>query len=300
MHIVAAVDWSDQAFAGVKAVPHLYGSTGVTLVHAVDLGLFEYPALAPAMAKEAYAEVRKSMVDSGLLLVNQASGLLPPDLAGKANKVCETGNPSEVIVKTAQSEDADLLGLGLRGLGRVAELVLGSVSHQVLSHAPCPVLLVKRAIEQPLRRVLMAIEGPDDAERLQRWLLAHPFKAPVDLSVIVVVPTQHVGDPSIVLTLERWREIAATAAKQLVDRTAAKLNGPHFRATGQVLTGEPSEVISQEATRSDLLVVGSHGRKGLDRVLLGSVSHAVAHRAACPVLVIGHLGPRLEEQRAAA
>lgn len=300
MQIVAAVDWSDQAFSGVKAVPHLYGSTDMTLVHAVDLGLFEYPTLAPAMAKEAYAEVRKSMLDSGLILLNQASALLPPDLAGRANKVCETGSPSEVILKTARSAGADLLVLGPRGLGRVAELLLGSVSHQVLTHAPCPTLLVKQAIDRSLRRVLMAIEGPDDAERLQRWLLAHPFKAPVDLSVIVVVPTLHLADPASVLALERWRRIATAAAQQLVDRTASELNGPHFRTTGQVLTGIPGDVILKETERCDLLVVGSHGRKWLDRVLLGSVSHAVVHRAACPVLVIGQLGPRLEAQRVAA
>lgn len=300
MQIVAAVDWSDQAFACVQAVPHLYEPADVTLVHAVDLGLFEYPALAPAMAKKAYAEVRKSMVDSGLLLLEQASALLPPDLAARANKVCETGNPAGIILKAAQSAGADLLVMGPRGLGRIAELVLGSISHQVLTHAPCPTLLVKRPLEQPARRVLMAVEGPDDAERLERWLLAHPFKAPVDLSVIVVVPTQHVGDPATVLALARWRDIAATAAQQLVDHTASKLNGPHFRATGQVFAGTPGDVILQEAKRCDLLVVGSHGRKGLDRVLLGSVSHAVVHRAPCPVLVVGHLGPRLSEQRAAA
>ncbi|MBM7567808.1 universal stress protein [Paenibacillus sacheonensis] len=53
------------------------------------------------------------------------------------------GDPAAVIVRTAKDADADLIVMGTRGVGIVSELLLGSVSHGVVQHAHCPVLLVK-------------------------------------------------------------------------------------------------------------------------------------------------------------
>ncbi len=69
-------------------------------------------------------------------------------------------------------------------------------------------------------------------------------------------------------------------------RVAAKLDGPHYAATGHGRCGDPVQVLAREAAKYDLVVVGSHGRTMVDRLLLGSVSHAVTHSVDCPVLVI--------------
>jgi nucleotide-binding universal stress UspA family protein len=137
-----------------------------------------------------------------------------------------------------------------------------------------------------LHRVLLAVEGPEDAQRLQTWLLRFPFKSSPELSVLHVVPRSLFADLNAIPALDSWTQAATRLAQALVTDVAAALNGPHSRATGQVVSGDPVEMIAQETSRFDLLIVSSHGRQGLSRFLLGSVSHSLVHRVACPILVV--------------
>ncbi|MER3423303.1 MAG: hypothetical protein C4293_08800, partial [Nitrospiraceae bacterium] len=158
-------------------------------------------------------------------------------------------------------------------------------SHRVLLHAPCSVLVVKGAPTK-VKHVLLAVEGPEDAEQLKGWLLKHPFKNPADLHVLHVVPHPRFGDLKTVSSLKPWAQAAMKSAHALVRSIAGELNGPNYAISEQVLCGDPLEIIAQRACRSDLLIVGSHGRTGLRRFLLGSVSHALVHRVGCPILIV--------------
>lgn len=287
MRVVLALDWSEQAFNAVRAVTRLYTPEELTLLHAVDLRLFRAPLLTPPIAKQAFEEIRQALVEAGDKLLDQAAGLVPPGPAS-ITRLVEIGAPAEVILDTVQAVHADLVAVGARGRSQLTELMLGSVSHRVLMHAACSVLVMKRSLSQ-LRRALVAVEGPDDAERIVGWLRAYPFKQAVDLSVINVVPKPHVVDPVTIPALEPWEEAAIASAQDLVRDVATVLQDAGYKATGRALSGDPAQVIATEAADYDLLAVGSHGRKGLQRFLLGSVSHAVTRSAPCPVLVIRSL-----------
>ena len=284
MKIVVAVDWSDQAFNAVQEVCQLYEPKELTLVHAVDLGLLESPVMAQAMNLQGYDDFRKGMLDAGRQLMEQTAKLVPPAVPS-VRRVCEFGRPARMVLEAVKSAAADLVVVGCRGRGRMAELTLGSVSHRILQQAPCSTLIVKRPLTT-LRKVLAAVEGPDDSTRLRDWLHTHPFTKPVDLAVLGVVPTPFVGDPVAFPYFPQWSETATTFAKGLVRDLAQSLEGTRYRTSHQVLQGHPADVIGRESAGADLLVVGSHARKGVDRFLLGSVSHAVSHRAACSVLVV--------------
>ncbi len=54
----------------------------------------------------------------------------------------------------------------------------------------------------------------------------------------------------------------------------------------QVLSGDPAQTVATKAADFDLLIVGSHSRRGVNRFLLGSVSHSIIHQAPCSVLVV--------------
>lgn len=77
-------------------------------------------------------------------------------------------------------------------------------------------------------------------------------------------------------------------AKEMAERTAKMLAEAGFKVSTSVATGDPKTVILEEATDwgADLIVLGSHGRTGLERFLLGSVSEAIARRTTCSVEIV--------------
>ena len=75
-------------------------------------------------------------------------------------------------------------------------------------------------------------------------------------------------------------------AEQVVIDTAQGLASPHFTVSTDVRLGDPVTTVCEVGQSYDLIVVGSHGRKGFDRFLLGNVSHGIVHRAGCSVLVV--------------
>jgi nucleotide-binding universal stress UspA family protein len=180
---------------------------------------------------------------------------------------------------------ADLIAVGTHDHSRLTEVFAGSISHRILLHATLPTLIVKGKAH-PVTRVLMAVEGREDAIRLQTWLTSHPFKSLVAVTILSVVPSLHMVDPHLAVGLEGWSEQNKRHAEQIVNDTAKALAGPHFTVSTDVRLGDPVTTVCEVGRSHDLIVVGSHGRKGLDRFLLGSVSHGIVHRAGCSVLVI--------------
>jgi Universal stress protein UspA and related nucleotide-binding proteins len=285
MRIAVAVDWSEQSFDTVKGIAHLYQPSEVILIHAVDLHPFENPLLAPPVAKQAFEDFRNAMMDAGRKLLDQSSALISHERT-KITRRLEMGRPATIILDVLKSVHPDLMIMGSRGRGVLTEVALGSVSHQVLIHADCSTLVMKRPVTT-LQQVLLTIEGSDDAAYIQEWLLAHPFKQPVELSILSVVPLRHRLDAAAIPAFDLWEKGIIQGAENLVKDVSITLtDAGGYRATGRVLRGSPSDVITREAMDHDLVVVGSHGRQGLQRFLLGSVSHAVNHHATRPGLLI--------------
>lgn len=284
MKIVVGVDWSEQAFATVQQVLHVYRPTELTLVHGVDLGIFEYPIVAQAANLQGYEDFRKALVDAGREVLSRTANMLPFD-SEAIKQVNEIGNPAEIILKTAEQVGADLVAVGARGRDRMSELFLGSVSHRVLLHAARPTLIVKGA-SKPVQRVLVAVEGKEDAKRITEWLTVFPFANPVDLTVLSIVVPIRLAEPYNVTGFESWMDTVKTYADDLVKAVGADLMGSRYSIGTRVVVGEVAKTVADQAKDMDLVVVASHGRKGLERFLLGSASHAIVHQVTCPILVV--------------
>lgn len=299
MRVVVAVDRSDPTFKLVQAVTRLYTPAELTLVHAVDHGLARYPDRGPIGRGMAPEELRP-LLDSGHKFLEQAAKSVPSELNLVVKQVCELGNAARVVINTAQMEAADLIVTGARGLSsEEREFTVGSVSDRIASHAPCSTLVVKHMPEQ-IRRVLVAVNGIDDAAEIQRWLLANPFHDPVEITVLHVVPTlKAYRDDSSLAHHDRFHESlhedSVSWGQKLVDNVAAKLSatpahapaGWCYKAHGQVSSGNPPEVIVKESARQDLVIMASHGFQSAVRFISGSVAQKVLHRVAVPVLIIG-------------
>ncbi len=284
MRIAIGVDWSDQAFTAVTQTFRTYHPTDVTLVHGVNLGFFEQPIIAEITNLQGYDDFRNAMVDSGHQLLTRAAAMIPPDVKS-VRKINEIGSPAQVVLDAAHTVAADLVVVGARGRNRVAETVLGSVSHRVLSHGSRPTLIVKGPA-RPIHRVLVAVEGKDDADRITEWLTKHEFATPVELCVFNSVVPIGLDSPYDALGARARWEGAERYAEEFVKSTAAKILDSRYTVSTKVAVGNPAEMVEEEAKAMDLVVVASHGRKGIERFLLGSVSHAIVHHVTCPVLVI--------------
>ncbi|MCC2641585.1 MAG: putative Universal stress protein [Nitrospira sp.] len=284
MRVLIALDWSEQAFAAVREVSYLYELHDVTLVHGIDLGMFQYPLVAEVSNLPGYNDFREAMEKAGEQLLDHTTTLLP-SMGLSIRRVSQFAKPASLILDMARDTKAELIVIGARRQGRVGELVLGSVSHRVALHADCSTLIVKDH-SGPVKRVVVAVEGHEDGGRIKAWLLAHPFKNPVDLTIVTVVRPIPSTDPYHLFPLQDWTDVALRSAEDLVKDLAASVMDRDYTVGTQVIMGEPTDILTERAMTTDLLIIGSHGRKGLERFLLGSISHALLHRVACPVLIV--------------
>lgn len=286
MNILLAVDGSDQSYEATQALAHLPTADKLVVMHVLDVPNPAYPMLVPEVARDLYATVEREMRAEGRRVLEQALAFLPPH-TGPADRRLEIGAPSDVILSVAGAERADLIVLGARGLGPIKELLLGSVSHRVLAHAACPVLAVRKPLRS-LKRVLIAVQGPDDAETIVRYLSKHPFRNRVEATVLTVLPFTQPVWPTAAMIPESLRKDMVERTRHFVDGIAAKLDATHYRATGDVVEGAPAPEIVRAASRhnADLIIVGSRVRKTAGPILLGSVSHSVVHQAPGSVLIV--------------
>ena len=285
MNILLAVDGSDNSYEAVRALKYFARAETLTLLHVLDVPKPAYPMMVPEVARELYADLEQAMKEDGEQLLEQIRSLLPMD-SGPVTKQLVTGSPTEVIVATAESVQADLIVMGARGHGPVKERLFGSVSHRVLTMAPCAKLIVKEPM-QSLRRILLPLQGQTDAEAAIRFLGLKPFRDPVDLVLFTVLPPTRPPWPAGAQAAEPLERRALQSAQDFIDDNIGRLRTLGYEAGGTAALGSPAVTILEQADklRPDLILMGSRGRSGVTRFVLGSVSHAVLHKAHCPMLV---------------
>jgi nucleotide-binding universal stress UspA family protein len=217
----------------------------------------------------------------------------------EATPIMLQGDARSVILDRAKETQADLLFVGMNGASGLAKFFLGRVASSVLSHAPCSVEIVRiRDGKLPgVRKILLATDGSEFSERAARSVAERPWPAGAEIEVFSVVEL-HLGAAQALfeppytgndqLELQRAQgmkraEEAVASAVEILSKTFPKVS-----ESISVLLNGPKSVIIDEAGKwdADLIVVGSHGHRGIERFLLGSVSEGVALHAKCSVEVI--------------
>jgi len=208
-----------------------------------------------------------------------------------------SGDAKAVIVDQARDTGADFVIVGSRGARGLTRFLLGSVAAAVARFAPCSVEIV-RAVpsDKPVHtrmKILLATDGSECSQLAARSISERPWPAGTEFRVLSVVelsvPLFRVPyfSPS---AMEKLRADAMRRAENAEAAAEATLAGAGLAASGTVAvpTATPKELILQDAEEwgADLIVCGSHGRRGLSRFLLGSVSAAIASHAKCSVEII--------------
>ena len=284
MRILLAIDGSEQSYEAARALAHLAAPERLIVLHALDVPKPAYPMMVPEAAQDLYRIVEGDMREEGERLLSRAASILPEGVGPVENRL-EIGTPAEVIVSSAERERIDLVVMGARGLSPTKEIVFGSVSHRVATHASSAVLTVPSPMPA-LRTVLLAIEGREDADRAIAFFIMKPFKHAVAVDVLTVLSLP--SGPSQTAASESMKDVAFRSAQRFAEDIAARLSTVQCCAVPVTKMGSPAATILQHAEdlRPDLIMVGSHTGTTLSRFLLGSVSHKILHTSRRPVLII--------------
>jgi len=229
-------------------------------------------------------EIRQTLLESVGQDVEQCRTLPPTDTPSIQSSV-DVRDPASLILDSATTGKADLIVIGTRNLSWLARMFVGSVSSRALRHSTMSTLIVK-GDTRPVSRVLIAVQGPEDANRLRTWLTGHPFKSSVTLTILSVIYSPHMASEHVMVEPDALTEQRKRQAAQVVTDMARALTGPHYAVTTAVLMGDPAKTICGVGENHDLIVVSSDGQKGLSRFFMGSVSESVAHQADRSVLLV--------------
>jgi nucleotide-binding universal stress UspA family protein len=220
-------------------------------------------------------------------------GLRAPELAGSEVR---SGAAYRVLAETAQQIGADLIVVGATECGPLAAELLGSTADRILRKASCPVLIVRGELPVPPRRVLAPVDlSPlsGDAFRCGLHLLAQLVG---DAAGNAETHVRVVYALSFLDALEVRQRTGGTPLEQIEGIAAEELrrfvlaNRPEapFHVETAILQGEPRVEILRELQEqpADLVILGTHGRGGMDRLVLGSVASTISRKAPCSVLVL--------------
>jgi nucleotide-binding universal stress UspA family protein len=185
----------------------------------------------------------------------------------------EGQQPYAAILTEVDKIQPDLVIMGRRGKHGLVDILMGSVTARVIGHSPVNVLVVPRGGTIGFKRILVASDGSPHSEETWELALSMALQAASQLIAIAVAPEE--GD--II-------EAQALVHKML---TAANQAGMPLKGVSPQGVAPDVGIINQAIKNEvDLIIMGSHGRTGLKRLLMGSVTERVIGQSPCPVLVV--------------
>jgi nucleotide-binding universal stress UspA family protein len=211
----------------------------------------------------------------------------------KANSQVLKGYPATAIVDFAHDSKSDIIMVGSHGHSGIARIIMGSTARTVVRTAPCSVEVVRGTGRQPdgRLRIILATDGSAYSFTAARSIASRPWPAGSEVRIISVMdPGIPAIDPwySAGRLLERIREEQTRHAETATAEASQIVSATELAVSKLVVSGIPKWRIPDEAREweANLIVLGSHGRRGVTRLLMGSVSEAVAMHAHCSVEVV--------------
>jgi nucleotide-binding universal stress UspA family protein len=291
--LLVAVDDSPPAKAGVAlalriaAPPH---AAAVRFVHVVDCDLLVSQCASGGLIPSGTAEALDAVREGGRALVCEA--LATARTAGiAADGELREGAPVKELLDAARAWGASCIVTGTHGREGLARTFLGSRTEMLLRHGGIPVLTVRASAPSATnggpRRIVCAVDGSAPAHAAFDAALAIARVRAAELVILSVVPA---GQNAAAV---QARLDAFVAAAEGVTARSELVRAP---SAGTAIPAHASEL------GADLIVLGTHGRDGLARAMLGSVAETVLRRSAVPVLAINAAtadGTRLGEAQSA-
>jgi universal stress protein E len=250
------------------------------LAHAFGAPFGLGSSLWPVLGSEEYLRAEEDRLRAALEAQAKEAGI-----EGEWSQ--ENGPPHRALSDLAERLEADLLVVGHRSDNRMTHL-LGSTADRVVRKAHCPVLVVRGGLSVPPRRVVAPVDlSPLSGEAFRRSLeilraMGKGTLPEIEALFVLGVLQRQVAPQ---FTPEQVDRFAQEELDRFVEMTAGEAAG---RVRRRVRTGNTREEIEAELAESgaDLVVLGTHGLGGFDRMVIGSVASDVVRHAPCSVLVV--------------
>lgn len=275
--VVVGFDRSDQARDALKL-----GATFVDGLDA-DLVVVVVDELHPFAGEIRGAKERAAYLEETLELAARQLG--EQEFEGKTT----WGSAPECLDLVASDVSADILVVGSTHRGKIGRVVPGSVGERLLAGASCAVAVAPNGYAQqetaPLERIGVGLDGEEESEAALR--LANEVAVAIggSLRLIAVAPILEELIPGrISSTVPGYARVVRDHLAGELKRAMAT-SSPAIEIAEVLAEGDPAEVLCEQSSELDLLVVGSRGYGPLRRVFLGGVASKVIRGAACPVLI---------------
>ncbi|MBU0593534.1 MAG: universal stress protein [Gammaproteobacteria bacterium] len=284
--IVVATDFSDSAERAMQRGAQIAKQleAELHLIHVVQ-PLDLYPGVDPAADfRQNHEQALHAAVKNRL---DTLADNLRKDCAIQVVVATRIGRAHKEIADYAAAKEAYLVVTGARGEHTLLDLLIGSTASRLLRLATCPVLIVKNTETKPYQTAIAAVDfSPGSITALE---LARAVAPSAQIEVLHVYDTDHddrmrQAGMDETFILNRQAHVIKDAEKHL-DIELEKLN--EGKISRNVVAAYPAAAICEraEVLRSDLIVLGRHGKSGMQELLLGSVSKDVANAADCDVLL---------------
>ena len=256
----------------------------------------EVPAFEPAAIKRAHARAQQKL-DEAEALAKRASEQIKSNFPNwHVRYEAQPDSPAWALIRTGDQWKPDLIVMGAQGHAVFGgRLILGSISQRVLYEARCSVRIARSSRkhgDEPVR-LLIAVDNSADSSAAVAAVCSRTWPKGSEAGLITVVDTvlavtPNPAQPSVMKWIEVANEENWDQVRQIFEPHAQRLRAAGLHTEVLIRRGNPTDQILEEAHTwgADCIFVGARGTRGIDRLLLGSVSAAVSARAHCSVEVV--------------
>lgn len=307
MKTLIAYDGSECADAALEDLKHagLHDESDVLVMTVADVfvppaGNEEVdntlPVYVPEGIKLAHERARQRLQEAADL-AERASARIRSRFPGwHVSSLAEADSPAWALIRKADEWKPDLIVMGARGHSVFGgRLILGSISQRVLYEAHCSVRIARgpsRKSDSPVR-LLIGVDSSADSNAAAKEVCNRHWAKGTEVGLLAVVDTimpftPNPSEPSVMKWIEVANEHNWNQVREMFEPLAQQIRSAGLHAEVLIRRGNPTDEILKEADTwgADCIFVGAKGSRGVDRLLLGSVSSAVSARAHCSVEIV--------------
>lgn len=287
--VVVAVDGSEASKVAVRWAANTANKRGIPLRLAAS---YTMPQFLYAEGMVPPQELFDDLQAETMEKVDEARSLahgVAPEL--KIGHTIAEGSPIDMLLD--MSRDVTMIVMGSRGLGGLSGMVMGSVSAAVVSHAACPVVVVRE--DNPVNEdtkygpVVAGVDGSEVSQRATEFAFAEADARGSELVAVHTWMDMQVQASLAGLSAaqQQWEEVEREQSELLTQRLQPLIDQyPNVPVKKIITRDRPVRALVEQSEGAQLLVVGSHGRGGFKGMLLGSTSRALLQSAPCPMMVV--------------